>query len=679
MSDFLILAFLFIVAGIVAVPIATRLGLGSVLGYLLAGIALGPVLRLLEVDVLSLQHFAEFGVVMMLFLVGLELEPKLLWSMRHRLLGLGGLQVGLTTLGVTAGAFLLGLSWPVALALGLCLALSSTAIVLQTLNEKALMKSDGGQASFSVLLFQDIAVIPMLALLPLLAVANVDALGTVDVHAPVASVEHVATDDHGTDSHADSHGSVAHGADAHGVDSHDDGHGASPSLVDGLEPWQRTLVILGAIGFIILGGRLAIRPLFRFVELAKLRELFTATALLIVIGIALLMGLVGLSAALGTFLAGVILADSEYRHELESDIAPFKGLLLGLFFMTVGSGINFGLLFESLSLIVALTAALMLLKFGILYGLGMLFGVKGSDRWLMALGLAQAGEFAFVLLSFTVANNIIPTEISSVAGLVVALSMLITPLLFIAYDRIVAPRFSAGQDREADTIDHEGSIIIAGHGRVGGIINRIARAAGHQTVVLDYSSEQLDMLRKFGLKVFYGDASRPDLLEAAGLKNAKVLVIAIDDKEQITELTHYVSMHYPDVHIISRATDRNHVYELYEAGSRDIVRETFDSSVRMGRSVLEALGLEREEAQAQVDRFVEHDQYIMRELASTYRSDIPTMENEEYINRAKELVDIDSFALSTTTTAVEDIVPDEGDDLVEPDVTTDADANPKPA
>ena len=386
MTDFLMLAFIFLVAGVIAVPIASRLGLGSVLGYLIAGILISPVLALVGVDVITIQHFAEFGVVMMLFLVGLELEPKLLWAMRARLIGLGGGQVVLTTLAVMAVAMALGQVWSVALAIGLVMALSSTAIVLQTLNEKGLMKSDGGQSSFSVLLTQDIAVIPMLAFIPLLAIST---LG--DVPADMVSNGETAQIEAPADPHGESHGTDDH--------SHEGDHGASMSLVDGLGPWQTALVTIGAVAAVVLGGSFLTSPIFRFVAGANLRELFTAKALMMVIGIALLMSLVGLSPALGTF---VVLANSEYRHELESDIDPFKGLLLGLFFMTVGAGVDFGLLQENLVAIVGMTIGLIAIKAGVLWILAIVFKIHGADRWLFALGLAQAGEFGFVLLSFTV-------------------------------------------------------------------------------------------------------------------------------------------------------------------------------------------------------------------------------------------------------------------------------------
>jgi CPA2 family monovalent cation:H+ antiporter-2 len=602
MDGFLLLAFLFLIAGVVAVPIASRLGLGSVLGYLLAGIVISPILGWLHVDVVSIQHFAEFGVVMMLFLVGLELEPRMLWEMRNKLLGLGGLQVALTALIVTGVAVGFGQTWSVALAIGMVFSLSSTAIVLQTLNEKGLMRSGGGQSSFSVLLFQDIAVIPMLAFIPFLALPELQELA----------------------------------ASAHGTA--DDGH-ASLSLVDRVSGWKRALFTAGAIAFVVIVGSYLTRPIFRFIAMARLRELFTAAALLIVIAIALLMVLVGLSPALGTFLAGVVLANSEYRHELESNIGPFKGLLLGLFFITVGAAIQFDLLLSNLPAIVGMTLGLIALKATVLYLLARLFGVTGADRWLFTLGLAQAGEFGFVLLSFTVASAVIPAAIAEQLLLVVALSMLLTPLLFIVYDKLIAPRFVIAQEQGADDIDESGDVIIAGHGRVGGIINRILLSAGIRTVVLDYRSEQLDVLRAFGIKVFFGDAMRPDLLHAAGIENARMLVVAIDDKESATELVRYVTENYPKVYIVARALDRHHVYELYSAGCRDIIRDTFDSSVRAGRSALEALGFHPYDAERQVRGFVINDKAQMFALASSYDPDIPAHENEEYIRRTREYID----------------------------------------
>ena len=613
MDGFLLLAFLFLIAGVVAVPIASRLGLGSVLGYLLAGIAISPILGWLHVDVVSIQHFAEFGVVMMLFLVGLELEPQILWTMRNKLLGLGGLQVVVTAVLVTAISMALGYTWSVALAIGLVFSLSSTAIVLQTLNEKGLMRSDGGQSSFSVLLFQDIAVIPMLAFVPLLALPELQELA------------------------------AAHGAG-------EEGH-ASLSLVDRVSGWQRALLTVGAIAFVVIVGSYLTRPIFRFIAMAKLRELFTAAALLIVIAIALLMVVVGLSPALGTFLAGVVLANSEYRHELESNIDPFKGLLLGLFFITVGAAIRFDLLLDNLTGIIAMTLGLIGLKAAVLYALARIFRIGGADRWLFTLGLAQAGEFGFVLLSFTVASSVIPTALAEQLLLVVALSMLLTPLLFIIYDKLIAPRFVESQEQQADDIHETGKVIIAGHGRFGGVVNRILVSAGVKTVVLDYQSEQLDRLRAFGIKVFFGDAMRPDLLHAAGIEEAKMLVIAIDDRDHATELVRYVTENHPHVYIVVRALDRHHVYELWGAGARDIIRDTFDSSVRAGRSALEALGLHPYDAERRVRGFLVNDREQMFALASSFDPGIPVHENEEYVRRTREFLDRDAEVMKGNSQA----------------------------
>lgn len=602
MTDFLLLAFIFLIAGVIAVPIASRLGLGSVLGYLIAGILISPVLALLHVDVVSIQHFAEFGVVMMLFLVGLELEPRLLWSMRARLLGLGGGQVGLTTIAVMGVAMLFGQPWSISLAIGLVFALSSTAIVLQTLNEKGLMKSDGGQSSFSVLLFQDIAVIPMLALIPLLALPELMEIL----------------------SHAGDHGQTGD-------------HGPGLSLVDGLNGWQTALVTVAAVGAVVLGGNFLTGPIFRFIASAQLRELFTATALMIVIGIALLMSLVGLSPALGTFLAGVVLANSEYRHELEADIDPFKGLLLGLFFMTVGAGINFALLFGNFASILGLTLGLMAIKIAVLLVLALIFKLRGADKWLFALGLAQAGEFGFVLLSFTVNNGVIPEAVADQLLLVVAMSMLLTPALFIFFDRVIVPRYNAEEAREADEIPETNKIVIAGHGRVGGIVVRMLRGAGFTSTVIDFSSRQLDMLSKFGFRAYYGDATRPDLLHSAGLAEAKLFVVAIDNKEQITELVRYVKHTYPDVHVIARAVDRSHVYDLWAAGCRDIIRETYDSSLRMGRSAYEVLGATSEQAEEMKQAFDATDRKSIIALAQHYDPDEPGVDNESYVAKVVEM------------------------------------------
>ena len=615
-AEFMFISFTIFLAGVIAVPLASRFGLGSVLGFLIAGIAIGPVLHWAGADVLALQHFTEFGVVMMLFVIGLEMKPKLLWDMRSRIFLMGGLQVGLTTLLVSAAAMMMGQTWSIALAIGLIFALSSTAIVTQTLNEKGLMRSDGGQASFSVLLFQDIAVIPILALIPLLALPELSAA----LH------------------HGDAKG------DPHGA-GHGDGHGHGEAalnlnMVEHLQGWQTALVTVAAIAVVILAGRYLTGPIFRYIARAQLRELFVSTALMLVLGIALLMTMVGLSPALGTFLAGVVMASSEYRHELESDIAPLKGIFLGVFFITVGASIDFALLSENFALIIALTLGLIGLKCVIMLGIGRLFKLQGGDKWLFSLGLAQAGEFGFVLVSFTVANAVIPTAIADLLLLVVAISMLLTPALFILYDKGLAPRYSQQQEPSAaDDITSDAKIIIAGHGRFGGIVNTALQAADYDTTVVDYSNEQLRMIRNFGVKAYYGDATRPDLLHAAGIQDAKILVIAIDDKAAITELTRYMLEHHPQVHIVARAIDRWHVYDLWAVGCRDIIRETYDSSLRAARSVFEALGHSPEIADRMKTVFAEFDQKTMREFAEHYNAGDPQSEDSAYSTRVRAQLD----------------------------------------
>ena len=605
MAGFLFQAFVYLMAAVVMVPIARRLGLGSVLGYLLAGMLIGPILGIVGAETQDLQHYAEFGVVMMLFLIGLELDPRALWDMRMRLLGLGGLQVGLTTLAIMAAAMALGQPWSIALAIGLALALSSTAIVLQTLGEKGLTRTDGGRAAFSVLLTQDIAVIPMLALVPLLAAPHL-----MDAAGAITGITFAA------------------GAPEAGeVDLH---------LLDGQPGWIVTLVVLGSVALIIGAGHYLTRPMFRFLTMAKLPEIFTAAALLLVVGIALLMTAVGLSPALGTFLAGVVLANSEYRHELQADIEPFKGLLLGLFFITVGAGIDFRLLFSDLGTIVGLTLGLMALKAAILFGLAKAFRVRGAAGWLFTLSLAQAGEFGFVLISFTTQNAVIPQAMGQMLILIVTLSMLLTPALFILYDLVIARRIDAERPDD-DDIDESGPVIIAGLGRFGQIVNRMLLSNGHKTVVLDYHNDLISGLRSFGVRAFFGDPSRPELLLAAGIRDARVIVIAVDDRDKAVAMVDYVTREHPQVHVVARAYDREHVYRLYAAGARDIVRETFDSSVRAGRYAMIALGHHPFEAERASRLYVRQDRSDMVELARLWDPDLSMFENEAYAAKAREI------------------------------------------
>ncbi|CDT82366.1 Glutathione-regulated potassium-efflux system protein kefB [Vibrio coralliirubri] len=554
MTGYFLQAFIYLVAAVIAVPIAKRLGLGSVLGYLIAGVVIGPIIGLVGEETTTIQHFAEFGVVMMLFLVGLELEPKMLWAMRNRLMGLGGLQVGGTTAIVMGIALFFGQPWTIALTIGLIFALSSTAIVLQTFNEKGLSKTEGGKNAFSVLLFQDIAVIPMLAFIPLLALPEL--------------IE------------------AAQSAVASASDHHEE-----LSLVAGLPGWAYGLVITASIAIVVVSGHFLSRPLFRFVASSGLREIFTATALMLVIGIAALMSLVGLSPALGTFLAGVVLANSEFRHELESNIDPFKGLLLGLFFITVGAGINFDVLFNDFGLIIGLTLGVMLLKALVLFMLALIFKIKNSDRWLFTLSLAQAGEFGFVLLSFSAQNHVLPADIVQTLSLVVALSMFLTPGLFILFDKVILPRYEQkSNDREEDTIEEKGTVIIAGIGRFGQIVNRLLVSNDVNTVVLDHQANQVDLLRSINIKSYFGDATRHDLLHTAGIEEAAMLVVAIDNQDSSVELVKYVKHTYPKVKILARAFDRGHSYRLREAGADFVESETYHSALEMGAEALRSLG-----------------------------------------------------------------------------------------
>lgn len=552
MTEVFLQVFIYLCAAVVTVPLAKRLGLGSVLGYLIAGVIIGPVTGLVGQETNTIQHFAEFGVVMMLFLVGLELEPAALWQMRHRLVGLGGCQLLLTTLIIGAIAYYMGLPWNQALAIGLIFSLSSTAIVLQTFHEKSLGQTEGGRSAFSVLLFQDIAVIPMLAVLPLLALDgnNMAVASTVS-----------------------------------------DAIGDDISLVAQLPHWAAAVVILAAIVGLVMAGHYLSRPLLRYVAEARLREAFTATALMLVVGIAVLMSLVGLSPALGTFLAGVVMANSEFRHELEADIEPFKGLLLGLFFITVGAEINFHILMNQWPQIIALTLCLMLIKGVVLFGLAAVFGVCRSHGWLLTLSLAQAGEFGFVMLNYASNYKLFAHDLSQLLSMVVALSMFLTPALFIVFDRAVKPRYFRKDSRADDEeIDARGPVIIAGVGRFGQVINRLLMANQVPTVVLDYAASQVDRLRKVGVRSYFGDASRPELLHRAGIEEASLLVIAIDDRHEALQLVSHCKRHYPQLILLVRAFDRAHGYELKEAGADAIVSETYLSALSLGGEALKYMG-----------------------------------------------------------------------------------------
>ncbi len=574
-EEFFVQALIYLAAAVVSVPVSRRLGLGSVLGYLLAGVAVGPfALGLVGEEGQDVMHFAEFGVVLMLFLIGLELEPSRVWGLRAPILGLGGSQVGITALAIAGIGMAFELGWRQAVAIGIILALSSTAIVLQTLNEKGLLRTSGGQSAFSVLLFQDIAVIPILALLPLLA-------------------------------------SGARASHKISANSHD------TTWVASLPGWAETLVVIGAVVFIVLAGRFLLQPFFRFIARARMRELFTAAALLLVIATAVLMAKVGVSPALGTFLAGVILARSEYRHALESDIEPFKGLLLGLFFISVGAAIDFNLIAERLGLVLSLTILLIMVKLVVLLMLGRVFNLGLDQNLLFSFSLAQAGEFAFVLFSFSVSEGVLePDQVSTLIA-VVALTMAATPLLMLLNEKLLQPRLGTREveAREADVIDVENPVIIAGFGSFGSIVGRFLLANGIGTTVLEYDSDRVDLLRKLGLKVFYGDASRVDLLEVAGARQAKLLVLALDSHEKEMNLVATAQEHFPHLTLLAHAANRREAYDLLDAGVEHVYREKLDSGLRTGVDALRLLGRRAFQVTRAARKFRAHDEAAVRELA----------------------------------------------------------------
>ncbi|PSL35351.1 monovalent cation:proton antiporter-2 (CPA2) family protein [Chitinophaga ginsengisoli] len=589
--SYFFIAMIYLAAAVIFIPVAKKLGLGSVLGYLLAGIVIGPSLfGFIGHEGQDIMHFAEFGVVMMLFLIGIELEPALLWNMRAPILGLGGLQVLITAAAIAGLALLLGQPLNASLALGMTLSLSSTAIVLQSLKEKGQLSSTAGQSAFSVLLFQDIAVIPMLAIFPLLAGPNAN-----------------STSDH------------------------------TPTLRDNLPPWMQTLVVLGAVIVIIIAGQYLVRPLLRMVAKTRVRELFTAFALLLVVAISVLMSLVGLSPALGAFLGGVVLANSEYKHELESDIEPFKGLLLGLFFMAVGASIDFKLVLSMPWVILGLVVSLMVLKAIILLVLGRVFRISIEQNLLFSMALSQVGEFAFVLLAFTQQNNILPTRMVSIMTAVVALSMALTPLLLLIYERIIQPRLSQPNTetntREADEIQEKHPVIIAGFGRFGNIVGRFLRVNGIKATILDLDSDRVDALHNLGVKVYYGDASRRDLLEAAGAADAKIIIVAMDTVEQTLDVVKIVRKHFPHLQMLVKAEHIPDTYELMDLGVLHIYRETLDTSLRMGADALQMLGIRAYHAHRNISTFRKQDEKALKGL-SAIRND-----KKLYINTVKERIE----------------------------------------
>ena len=544
----------FLGAAVIAVPISRRLGLGSVLGYLAAGAAIGPWGFGLISDVKNILHFAEFGVVLLLFVIGLELQPSRLWTMRRPVFGLGGLQVTATALLIAAAALSFGLEWRAALVAGLALALSSTAFALQLLAEKQQMTTRHGRTAFSILLFQDIAVIPILALVPLM---SMNSTGPVDPMGVLIAVAKVG----------------------------------------------------GIIAAVILVGRFALRHVFRLVARSGIHEIFTACALLTVIGTALIMEEVGLSMALGAFLAGVLMADSEFRHALEADIDPFKGLLLGLFFIAVGMSVNFGLLMTELWLVLALVLGLTALKFAVLYGLGVVSGHPPRSGGYLAISLSQGGEFAFVILTIAVAAAVIPSSLSELLILVVTFSMALTPVLYLLYERILAARKLDTSDRPYDVpVDEENQVIIAGFGRFGQIVGRVLQARKIAFTALESSSQQVDFVANYGNKVYYGDAGRVDLLRAAGADKAVVFILAVEDVDTSVRIARTVVENFPDLRVLARARNRQHAYRLMDLGIAHIWRETLHSSLDTARHTLTFLGLSDHDADSTVQTFREHDE-----------------------------------------------------------------------
>jgi CPA2 family monovalent cation:H+ antiporter-2 len=585
-------AMIYLAAAVIMVPIAKRLGLGSVLGYLVAGIAIGPAgLQFIGLEGQDIMHFAEFGVVMMLFVIGLELEPSRLWRMRQSIAGLGGLQVGVTSLVVAGLAMTFGLGWKESLALGMIAAMSSTAIVMQTLNEKGWLKTVAGQSSFAVLLFQDLAIIPMLALFPLLA-------------------DHQAA--------------------------HDTSHGTG-SVVSAFPAWQQAIIVLLSVAIVVVTGKYLLRPVFRLMARTGMREMFTATALLLVVGIAVLMTSVGLSPALGAFVAGVVLANSEYRHELESSIDPFKGLLLGLFFISVGSSIDFQLIVSKPFLIIGLVLGLMGFKMVILFVLGKIFKVRNAQNSIFSIGLSQIGEFAFVLLSFSQQQGVLTKDITDTMMAVVAISMALTPLVMMINEKLILPRLcTVGSGMEvqkvSDIEEQDNPVIIAGYGHFGNTIGRFLRANNVEATVLDNDSDNVDFLRRMGLKVYYGDATRYELLDIAGAGKAQMIIIAISDEEKRLEMIETVKKHFPNLHILVRSTNRNDAYDLMNAGIMHIYRETFDTSLRLGIDALKLLGHRAHEATRSAKTFFIHDERTLKHLSSI-RND------EEYVTAVRQHIE----------------------------------------
>jgi len=603
-TNFLLEAIIYLSAAVVCVPIAKRFGLSSILGYLFAGIVIGPsIFGFIGEKGQDIMHFAEFGVVMMLFLIGLELEPHKFWKMRKYILGMGSMQVIGTAFILFYGLqFLLDWNWQTSLIIALALALSSTAIVLQTLKEKGNSKTKVGRSSFAVLLFQDIAVIPILAIIPLLA----------------------------TDY------SIAQNEEL------------NQSLITEFPAWVQTLVVVGTITAVYFIGKYILVPLLRIVAKTRLQELFTASALLVVVGVSYIMELVGLSPALGAFMAGVVLANSEFRHELEGDIAPFKGLLLGLFFIGVGASINFLLIFENPFFILIFVLALTLLKFLVLYSVGFVYKNNTDQNLQFSIGLSQAGEFGFVIMSFSMALNIVPSDLANKVLAIIALSMLLTPFLTLINERLILPNVGVKRKHEKseDTIiDEQNEIIIAGFGHFGSTIGRLLRANKLNITVLDHDSDRVELLRKMGFKVYYGDATRVELLKAAGAENAKLFIAAIDNPQTNLKLVELVRKHFPNLKILARARNRIDAYELIDQGVDNFYRETLYTAVHMGVDALVQMGYRKYTATRQGQQFIRYDEETTLKLAKKRHDKMAYLVTvQEEVELQEELLKQDLYA-----------------------------------
>ncbi|SIN73340.1 monovalent cation:proton antiporter-2 (CPA2) family protein [Algoriphagus halophilus] len=602
MSGFFANAVVYILAAIVCVPIAKRLGMGSVLGYLLAGIIIGPYLLGFitnEGQGQDIMHATEFGVVMMLFLIGLELEPKMLWRIKDLILRIGLSQILLTSLIVFGIGILVQIPWQAALAISLSMALSSTAIVLQSLKEKNQMNQPLGKMSFGVLLMQDIAVIPILAILPLLVVQG----------AQLAKTDPEQM------------------------------HG----LIDQLPAWAQTLSIFGAIGIVILLGRYGFGPLLNFVAKTRLRELFTASALLIVVGISFLMELVGLSPALGAFLAGVILANSPYRHALESDLEPFKGLLLGLFFMAVGSTINFTLIFNEASTIFSITFGIILIKALILLVLGTMKKLRFSSNLSFAIGLSQVGEFSFVTYAFALQLGIFSQSMSDTLMAVTALSMTISPILMVILDLAILPKLDRNEekkDQKMDEVNEKNKVLLIGFGHFGSTVGRFLRASGVEATILDSDPERVEYLRKMGFKVYFGDGTRAELLESAGAHDASILISAIDDREISKVLVELCQKEFPHLEVMIRAKNRMDAFELMDMGVENIYRENLDTSIKMGEDALKKLGFRAHTVHRLAKQFHDYDEASLKVLVNFKHN------RDEYISKTKQQIEIQESLIS---------------------------------